>query len=70
MKEERVTVEITRQAADCLASFIDHDMYGDGDKDLSKIIIIHFREWQCREHRDSDEELNYVKGEYKRHFNA
>ncbi len=39
-----VTVNLTKQAADALAFFVDDAFYGDGEADLSKIIVAHFEE--------------------------
>lgn len=58
-----VTIAITRQAADCLAWFIDHDMYPDT---LSEIIVQHTTEWAHRERKDLCD--LFVDGEFKRHF--
>ena len=59
----KVTIEISRKAADCLAWFVNHDMY---PNDLSGIIIQHTTEWAHRERKELSD--LYVDGEYKKNF--
>lgn len=57
------TVKLTKQAADCLAWFVDHPFYGDT---LSEVIVDLTREWAAREHTSLEEMC--VEGEYKRKY--
>ncbi len=66
--EKPVTVIITREAADCLAFFVDHPMYGDGKPDLSAIIVQHFHEWCHRDGRDVSMTKSDNLGEFRRIF--
>lgn len=63
-----VSAKLTQQAADALAFFVDDPFYGDGEADLSKIIVAHFEEWANRENIDIDELHDRAAGEYQRHF--
>lgn len=59
--EERVTISITKEAADCLACWSKMtDFYGPS---ISETILAQFQEWLNREHSDDTVE-EYVRGEW------
>ena len=49
---DHVTIEITREAADALAWFIDHGEYGET---LTDVILDHVREWAARDRTTLDD---------------
>jgi len=57
------TIEITDEAADCLAFFMGHWAYGDT---FSEVIVNHTLEWGCREfHKLTSLEQMGVTGSYE-----
>jgi len=57
---DKVTIEITEKAADCLAWFAGHPFYGDT---FSDIIVDLTEEWAARENKTLAG--MYVHGEYQ-----
>ncbi len=60
------TLTISDEAANCLAYFAGHEMYG---PTISSAIIELTKEWFCREHRNKEmcinSEFEYLKEEQK-----
>ena len=56
MTKPTVTITITKEAADCLAYFATHPMYG---PTISASIMDLTQEWFCRERKNMEQCINH-----------